>query len=72
VPRYDYRCDTCGVIDTIMHDRNEDLSGCECVTNLQANSIDHACHGHMKKLMNSRPFKFVNPGDKTQVIHHES
>lgn len=69
MPRYDYRCDTCGVVDTIFHAREEDLSGCACVTVLNEKPSD--CPGHMVKLMSAPPHKFVNPGDKTQVMHHD-
>lgn len=71
MPMYTYRCDTCGIEDTIFHTRDEDLSGCVCVKNLELPSgAEMVCVGRMKKLMSAPPFKFVNPGDKTQVVHH--
>lgn len=72
MPLYTYRCDTCSIEDTISHGRDEDLSGCECVKNLTLpEGSGDRCVGSMKKLLSAVPHKFVNPGDKTQVVHHD-
>lgn len=54
MPKYDYRCETCGQVEEINHSMDEDYNGLECA------HIE--CDGHITKMFTAPAVRFKGQG----------